>query len=293
MSDNFHKLTSCPYCNDQKAPNIIFNKNGYEIAKCKACHLVYVGNPPSEEELTELYSFKYGYHKEIGNNHNGYPNLCRAKNQYNFLRKFANHGALLDVGCSAGFFLNQLKQHNWFDIHGLEISSDTAAIAQHKFGFNITTGTLQNADFKGKKFDVITLWDVIEHVKDPLLNLQKAHGLLNDNGIIIIETPNIDGLFPKVSKIFADILNYWPHPEPPGHLFQFSVKTLSNLVIKAGFQIEIIQHQSIPLSYSFGNLKDLLRMPKRLAYAAVFAPLAMVGPIINSGDTIRLVAKKG
>lgn len=282
---------NCNFC-QQSQPKFIFSKNNYAIVECNQCHLVYVGNPPSSAELLKLYSFDNGYHTGLADKTVESAYLSRARQQYRFIRKFVSKGALLDVGCSVGLFLNELRQQGWNDIQGLEFSADTAEVARQRFDLDVTVGTLENTDFEDKKFEVITLWDVIEHVTAPLLNLQKAHAILAENGLLVLETPNIDGLFPKISKLVANTINYWAHPEPPAHLFQFSVASIGRLLNQAGFEIITIEHDTIPLAYSFGSLKTLLTKPKRLIYALAFAALAIVGPYIKAGDTIRLVAKK-
>ncbi len=105
-------------------------------------------------------------------------------------------------------------------------------------------------------------------------------------------TPNIDGLFPRLSYRLAHRLDYWPHPEPPHHLYQFSAATLSALTRKAGYEIVRADQTRIQLGYSFGGPASWKASPKLLAYAALFAPSAVIGPWFGLGDWLYLAARR-
>jgi hypothetical protein len=104
-------------------------------------------------------------------------------------------------------------------------------------------------------------------------------------------TPNLDGLYPRVSYRLGRRFNHWPAVEPPAHLFQFSTRTVTALLERTGLSVLEIEHKSQPLSYTFGPLRSM-RHPKRLVYAASFAPFAALGPRLGAGDEILVVARK-
>lgn len=271
---------------------MLFIKKGFILARCGHCDLVYVQNRPSREELKRLYSFKAGYHvkfRDDGRECQTY--LSDAKRYYRFLTRYKKPGRLLDIGCSAGFFLKVARDQGW-EAQGLELSPDTAALAEERYGLEVTVGTLQESTFPANYFDVVTLWDALEHLDDPKKTLSIVNQILKPDGIVAIATPNIDGLFPALSYKVANLLNYWPHPEPPRHLFQFSKKTLSRLLELTGFKVIHIQDERIPIGYTFGGLKALLRSWLRLGYALVFIPAAWVGPLLRAGDNVFAVAQK-
>jgi hypothetical protein len=137
------------------------------------------------------------------------------------------------------------------------------------------------------------MWDIVEHVPYPIQLLSQARELLCEDGWLWLTTPNIDGLFPQASLRVASSVGKWPHPEPPYHLTQFSEETITDALHRAGFEHVVVKQQSIPLSYSFGSAKKMLTDPRRLAYAAAFAPLAFLGPLIGRGDTMLVAAKPG
>jgi 2-polyprenyl-3-methyl-5-hydroxy-6-metoxy-1,4-benzoquinol methylase len=271
---------------------VLFVKNGFVLVQCEHCALAYVRNPPVTEELHRLYDFKAGYHLCFRDDDKACEeHIAVARQHYGFVRKYITRGRLLDIGCSAGFFLKVARDHKW-ETYGLEISQGTAALAEERYGLQVTVGSLQEETFDPGYFDVVTMWDVLEHVDDPKKTLTLVNRILKDDGIVAISTPNIDGLFPKLSYKVANFINYWPHPEPPRHLFQFSRKTLGQVLKLTGFKLLAVHDERIPIGYTFGGLMELLRSPKRLVYALMFVPIALAGPILRAGDGLIVIAKK-
>ncbi len=197
----------------------------------------------------------------------------------------------MDIGCSAGYFLKEAHAHGW-DAHGLEYSPDTARIAAQVPGLSITCGTLENSSYAEKSFDVVSLWDVIEHLSDPGSISSAIHRILRDDGLLAISTPNIEGLFSQLSYRVAKHLDYWPHPEPPHHLLQFSKSTLSSLLYQTGFEIIASHSRCIPFSISFDLNNLYRRSPKLWLYTSVFLPTALLGSWIGKGDCMYVFAKK-
>jgi SAM-dependent methyltransferase len=189
------------------------------------------------------------------------------------------------------FFLKITKDNGW-ETYGLELSPDTAKLAQERYGLEIYSGNLEEDTYKSKYFDVITLWDAIEHISNPAKIMQTINHILKDDGIIIFTTPNIDGLFPKASYMITKLIRYWRHPEPPYHLCQFSKKTISKLLDLTGFCILKIYDERIPVKSSFGGIKSHIRYPLLMLHTAFFMPLSFLGPAVNSGDAITVIAKK-
>jgi 2-polyprenyl-3-methyl-5-hydroxy-6-metoxy-1,4-benzoquinol methylase len=282
----------CPLCKGA-AREVIFTKKGYDLVRCGSCNLAYLGKPPTPEELQKLYSFEAGYQTNFADAASSEVQFHTkvARLSYAALSRYRSSGKLLDVGCSAGFFLREAQAHGW-EAHGLEYSPDTAEIAAQHPGLHIQSGTLEAAPYEAKSFDVVTLWDVIEHVPDPLQTMHNVHRILHEDGLVALSTPNIDGLFPQLSYRVAKRLEYWPHPEPPHHLSQFSGQTLGLLLARAGFEIVATETKRIPLTYSF-DLKNLLRRaPKLWLYTAAFLPIAIAGPWFGAGDWLFVFAKK-
>lgn len=284
-------VTDCLNCGSRERDEV-FVKEGYQLVRCRDCKLVYVSNPPTPEALARFYSFAGDYHTEfVTSKRLREEFLERGRLYLRYLSRFAGTGRLLDVGCSAGFFMNVAQDHGW-SVTGLEFSPDTSALGRHLYDLDIQSGTLTDHSLPEGTFDAVTLWDVVEHLPDPLPAMESAFRLLAPGGYIGLSTPNIDGLYPRLSYGPGKLLNHWTHVEPPGHLCQFSTRTLASLLKRAGFEIVRADTRRIPLDYSFGSFRDLLHMPKRLAYAALFAPVSLIGPWIGMGDEVVMIARK-
>jgi 2-polyprenyl-3-methyl-5-hydroxy-6-metoxy-1,4-benzoquinol methylase len=286
-------MAGCTACNSTKS-TLLYTMKGFDLVKCEDCGLAYVLNPPDAAYLSSLYSAEDGnYHTQLfDEDSEEAQRMARiAGNHMRFLERVADRGRLVDIGCSTGAFLERADRAG-FSASGVEYSRDSARVAAKRTGLNIETGGIHDCNLALGSIDVITMFDVIEHVPDPAEDLARAFTLLRPGGWLVLSTPNIDGLFPRASQPLAKVLNYWPHPEAPYHLFQFSVATLGALVTAAGFEPGPVEHHAIDLAYSFGTLRTLVKSPKRLAYAAAFAPLAKLGPLVGQGDWFYMAARK-
>ena len=275
---------------------LLFRKNGFDLVRCKACGLAFVANPPDDATVGEFYSADNDYHTELFDPQSkAFARMqAVARTHCKVLRRSVADGAgrrLLDVGCSAGLFLNEARSAG-FTVQGVELSPQSSEFARSHFGLDVHTGLLDTAPYEAESFDVITLFDVIEHVPDPLAELKAIRKLLKPGGLLLQSTPNIDGLFPRLSYPLARKLDYWPHPEPPHHLYQFSVKTLSAMTAKAGFEPGRVDQLRIGLDYSFGTPEHWKISKKLVPYALLFAPSAIVGPWIGMGDWFYLASRK-
>lgn len=207
------------------------------------------------------------------------------------LQREEANGRVLDVGCSIGLFVDRARRAG-FDAEGIEFSHDAAEHGRKTWGLTIAEGSVHDMGGGANQFDIITMFDVIEHVPNPISDMEAVWKLLKPGGLFLVSTPNIDGLFPQISLPIADRVDYWTHAEPPHHLYQFSVKTLTAMLEKAGFDVGKSWHYNIDLNYSFGAFDTLKKYPKMLAYAMLFAPFAKLGPLIGKGDWTYTAARK-
>jgi 2-polyprenyl-3-methyl-5-hydroxy-6-metoxy-1,4-benzoquinol methylase len=281
----------CKLCGTRRAQHV-YTKNGFELVRCNSCGLVYVRNPPTHSEIQREYSFASGYHTVFQSEASAESraHAARAAEFLRIVRRYSQPGRLLDVGCTVGLFVGRSREEGWA-ASGVELSDDTAAIARAR-GLDVLTGTIEQAGFSPESFDVVTMWDVVEHLEEPVATVATVAEVLKEGGVLVLSTPNVAGLFPRLSYRAARWVGRWPHPEPPAHLFQFSKATISRLLEQSGLRvIEILDRRS-PLGYTFGGLSLLLREPKRLAYTAVFAPVAVAAPLLHRGDDMVVVARK-
>ncbi len=283
---------ACNHCGSHDA-HLVARTEGYHLVRCSHCGLAYIADPPDPDALAAMYQGEANYHSALHDPASReFAKMAGVADAHlAFTRQWASTGRLIDIGCSTGLFLDKAARAA-FEASGVEFSRRSAQFARDQFGLTVHEGDINALGSETEAYDIVTMFDVIEHVRDPAGDIAAVHRLLKPGGLFIVSTPNIDGLFPKSSHPLAGLLGYWPHPEPPWHLYQFSVKTLSAMLEKAGFACLGTRHTAIDLTYTFGRPRDLLRSPKRLAYALAFAPCAMLGPHIGQGDWFYLAARK-
>jgi 2-polyprenyl-3-methyl-5-hydroxy-6-metoxy-1,4-benzoquinol methylase len=224
--DNIH----CPVCNSSNIRR--YFKDEQYLRKCGNCSLVFTY--PTPESLFESYDENY-YKLWLGKQFRQRRKLW--KKRLRAVKRFCKSGKLLDIGTGDGLFLKTAKVGN-FEVYGTEISPDAVKIAKKVYDLNIFSGEIEDSGFKENFFDVITIWHVIEHVKNPYGMLKKAYNLLKPGGIIFVATPNLDKY---VSRAIYRLKNNRPFPfyskRGEQHIFHFTAQTLGNLMETAGFRI--------------------------------------------------------
>jgi SAM-dependent methyltransferase len=152
-------------------------------------------------------------------------------------------GRLLDVGTAAGGFLKAARDAGW-DAVGVEPNRWLAQWGRDHYGVAIHAGSLDDAPLEPGSFDVVTLWDVIEHTPDPLRVLRRAHGLLRPGGLLIVNYPDIGSW---VARLFGQ---RWPFLSSV-HLYYFTRDTLRRALDCSGFDTVTIRphYQRLELDY--------------------------------------------
>jgi 2-polyprenyl-3-methyl-5-hydroxy-6-metoxy-1,4-benzoquinol methylase len=153
------------------------------------------------------------------------------------LRGGPHSGRALDVGCAAGFCMAALRERG-FEAHGLEVSETIGSHARDHFGFDtVHFGTLEDSPYPDCHFALITMWDVVEHVVDPAALLAKAVRLLAPNGLLVIETQDIDSRF---ARLLGPRWHHYKHAE---HICHFTPATIRTLLGNTGFRVQRLTHR--------------------------------------------------
>lgn len=175
------KKSKCILCDYNGEFKIKLSINGHDIIECPNCSFQFMDVLPTDEEIRNIYKKDYFDAWGLGD---GEPkNIVNMKKKcfVHILKKilnYVNKGNILDVGAATGFLLEVAKEIG-FEPYGIEISEYASSIAKKKFGDDkIYNGTLETHPFKENFFDLITMCDVIEHVKDPINMLLIANKLL-------------------------------------------------------------------------------------------------------------------
>jgi SAM-dependent methyltransferase len=227
------------------------------LAICRSCGTAWQCPPPSAELVARAYEDLRDdvYVAEARSRRMAFRLAAR------LLRRYAGRpeGRLLDVGCSAGLFLDVARDAGW-EVWGVEPSTWLSGIAAARFGDHIVNATLEASPFEPSHFSAITMWDVLEHVPAPRPFLERARGLLASGGILAINVPARDSL---IARMFGQ---RWPLLLPE-HLVYFTRRSLRTLLEATGF--EVLGFHLHPVFFS---LDYVLR---RLAQHGVAANLAI------------------
>ncbi|HTP07592.1 MAG TPA: class I SAM-dependent methyltransferase [Anaerolineae bacterium] len=221
----------CPICQTNQATPF-YSKNGYSIVECAACHMRFVSPIPTSEELTAHYQNAAYFEGESEQGYLNYADMQKALRPH-FQRRLqviearlSQRGKILDVGCAAGYFLEEAQQRGW-QICGMELSQEMADSAEQLLHVPIYT---ELAAVPDRDFDVITLWEVIEHLPDPINTLRQLRDRLRPGGMLMLSTPNNRHWQALRAK------EQWVGYRPPSHLQYFTRETLGDTLRRAGFE---------------------------------------------------------
>jgi predicted TPR repeat methyltransferase len=153
---------------------------------------------------------------------------------------------LLDVGCGIGLFLKVARERGW-DICGVE--PNVAAQTFTRDDLPILSGTLETVVLPSQRFDLITIWDVLAHVRNPLQLLAKTRELLAENGAVLVKTPNRTYMDVAIARVLNLLRGGrgWLHI--PAQLFHFSRQSLTEMLARAGFDIFEIHSTNEPFLF--------------------------------------------
>jgi len=176
----------------------------------------------------------------------------------------------LDVGSGSGFFLKRAKERGW-TVNGIE-PNKIASNYSEKIGIPVINDFFQNIDNKKmKKYDVINLFDVLEHVHNPSELLKKCHRLLKSGGIIVIEVPNDYNPLQKIVQKSLKKEEYWltiltksrnyNWASKIDHVNYFNFFSLKKLLTKLRFKV-IYQQSTFPLELFLLMGDDYLKSEK-------------------------------
>jgi len=224
MNSQSNLNKQCLICASKRIP-IMRNYAALGLVKCKDCGFVFMQQIPTKEELDNHYS-TYGYEGERVLTPMTVDSYNSTLNEFESYRKT---NKLLDIGCGVGHFPSVAMQRGW-ESFGTEYSTKAVAHARKK-GINMHIGPLQTATFDAESFDVITSFEVIEHLNNPIEEINTIYRLLRPGGIFYCTTPN-----------FNSLLRYWLMTdykviEYPEHLSYYTKKTLTKLMIANGFKL--------------------------------------------------------
>lgn len=275
MEIDFENLSLCSYCFSKnliflfKTPDRLTNLPGeFSLCRCGDCGLVFQNPRVKEKDIGLYYTDKLGYYnppaKQIKQtvktkaknflknqtlvNHFNYPLskknflfFCLALPFKRWLKvagfpKFKSNGSILDIGCSHGYFLEEMKNLGW-QVKGIEMDEQSAAFARNERNLEVYTKRIEECHFEKDEFDAITMRMVLEHLYNPFEVLKIATLWLKKGGQLIFSIPYFDGFEFQWFKSCAYGL------QMPTHITFFTKKIIKNYLKELGYGSIEFHHQ--------------------------------------------------
>jgi SAM-dependent methyltransferase len=231
---------NCPVCHGQARH--LFTKNDYDVHRCSACGLGFVGSLPSPETLAEFYASSYynvesddqpGYHSEYGELESGLKRMYRGF-LHQIERRYPDRrfDKVLDVGCAYGFFLDVAERELApSELVGLDAAPEAKEINTRK-GYRFHHGFVEDADLPEAHFDLIFMGDAFEHVREPQRVVEKFEKILAPRGVLVITTVDFDAWLPRLTG------PRWRLMTPPEHLHFWTRRSLARIFGDHGLACE-------------------------------------------------------
>ena len=300
----------CPVCGQLetrfwlKAPDRFHGRQIiYTLVRCANCSVVWLSNPPAPDEMYLHYT--EAYDRLISASGEGSPVRWRDRNAA--LAPNKQSGALLDLGCSSGAFLQTLRGKDW-DLYGIEMSAESAQKAEASTGAKVFVGKILDAPFPPASFDVITCFDVLEHLYEPRRVMARVSEWLKPGGIFYVLVPNIDSAEGRVFR------SYWHGLELPRHLFHYSPASLKFLAKGAGLtevSLETRRNPAVgtglryvrddlfravglhptPIAYC-GEVSLPWKAARKVMRSTLLPALLAIAPLAGGGESIHAVFRK-
>ncbi len=302
-------LGPCPVCAQDgarewlRAPDRLHGRaETYTLVRCQSCSLVWLCRPPNPSEMHLHYTDAYDSLISAAGN-----NPARWGFRLDAIARFKKSGAILDLGCSAGSFLESMRSASW-KLFGIEMSAKAARTAEERTGARVFVGDILDAPFPPESFDVVTCFDVLEHVYEPRKVMQRIADWLKPGGIFYVLVPNIDSAEARVFR------SYWHGLELPRHLFHFSPKSLRFLAESVDLHevsLETRRNPAVgtslryvwddvfgavgvrrtPVAYR-GDASLPWRVARKAARMTILRALLAMAPLAGGGESIHAIFRK-
>ncbi len=277
----------------------------FPVRRCRECGLFYLSPRPDRSEIAHYYPEDYWPHNVVAIA-DRFTALARLnwrramdKRLQTVLPYAGERGRVLDIGCATGGFLESMRRLGWQSF-GVEPNQKAVTYARERFGLEVFCGELEQASYPTGFFDLVTLWDVLEHLHDPLSTLQEVARVIKPGGTLAINIPNPDGI---EARLFGP---YWTGWDVPRHLNVFPQATLWKLLGELGFSrvaVTSTVHNTGGLPISFGywafahtRRRTLGQMATRMLASwparLVLAPYFYILSSFNTASFVTVIARR-
>ena len=237
---DYEPVLACDLCGGRSFKAV--NKPA-AIVECAACGFRFVTPRPTQAEIAQAYSRADQYDSWLADDASRLAMWERRWRQVQRVRPAP--GRLLDVGAGLGTFASLASRDGW-KVDGTEVSRRAQELARERYGIELRLGQLEDIDFPEARYDLITLWHVIEHVPSPTAAVAICRKLLDPDGLLIMAMPN-DGAAAHLLTIPGRLVHralgrkptrYQPlKPGGESHVSHFTPGTIRRLLVQGGFTV--------------------------------------------------------
>jgi len=283
-------MTKCYYCNSERLKGLnrvidFYTKEEFQYLICESCGLIQLNNLVGMLTIGKYYPQNYSPYLEQ-TNLSSYKRQTQAIQHY-----FPTVNSILDVGCGRGNFLDIVKKEiNNSLVFGVEFNDEISKYLHNQLNIEIIGKTLDDVP-NNYSFDLITMWDVFEHLSDPIRDLTIVNGLLNRGGAFVFSIPNIKSID---RKIFG---NKWIGWDAPRHIFLFSDSLIRKILKENGFDILGVKSitgakGSFDLSVKNVFGERLVHNPAYKVFSSLLFPYRKLAYHLNFGPVITYITQK-
>jgi len=296
----FVTYTNCPLCDSKniaeflKAKDHLLTKEQFSIWKCSNCGFTFTQGIPTADEIGKYYqSEDYVSHSDSDKGvMNKLYHLGRSymlKKKHGMVRKASKGMKLLDIGTGTGYFPGYMRKKG-YQVAGVEVDPKAREFAKKEFNISVfSTEDFLNGKIPGK-FDVITLWHVLEHLDNFDLYIEKMLQQLEQGGSLVIALPNCSAFDARHYK------ESWAGYDVPRHLWHFTPPTLNILAEKHGLKVNKMKRLLLDPFYN-AMLSEKYRGNKLFMISGViFGKLAYFESLFNinkSSSIVYVLGRKG
>lgn len=223
-------MSSCHVCASPSFDRLLsVDRSNFDVRRCRSCGFVYLSSwEKSLAEADALYDYYRGLTVADLNRRHSPENRARQRKLLKELARHTNGRSLLDVGCGDGQLLRTARDQGW-DAFGIDLSAGAIRLCQ-ELGLQATQTDFFDSSLDGRRFDVIVMSELLEHVPSPQRFLQRAKDLLADRGVLYLTTPNFGSLARRLLREDWSVI----HAEHIGYLERSTLRSMA--VEGAGFR---------------------------------------------------------
>jgi 2-polyprenyl-3-methyl-5-hydroxy-6-metoxy-1,4-benzoquinol methylase len=229
---NIFEDIQCSVCENSNPTEfkLLYEKENFGVVECKKCSFTFI--PPYYRKQISYENYKDENVANAVRNGNNFVKIERHKLRYNLIKKFKPKGSLFDLGSGWGHFMLTGKMLG-YDVYGIEVAEQPYLYSKNDLNLPV-----DHIDFfemsEDKKFDIITMWDVLEHIDKANDVIAKCARITEKNGFIVIQVPQIDSYFAKKHKDNWKMMGL-------DHVNYFGKKTITQLLAKHGYEVKTIK----------------------------------------------------